>query len=73
MADNNDISMYSTHTEGKLVIAEMFIKTLKTKIYKKMTAKYCKSYFAYLDKLVDQHNNTYHLLIKILLMLIVLL
>ena len=70
MADNNDISMYSTHTEGKLVIAEMFIKT---KIYKKMTAKYCKSYLAYLDKLVDQHNNTYHLLIKILLMLIVLL
>ena len=31
--DNNDILMYSTHNEGKLVIAERFIKTLKPKIY----------------------------------------
>ena len=27
--DNNDISIYSTHNEGKSVIAEKFIKTLK--------------------------------------------
>ena len=27
--------MYSTHNEGKSVIAERFIKTLKDKIYKK--------------------------------------
>ena len=33
--DNNDILMYSTHKEGKSVIAERFIKTLKSKIYKK--------------------------------------
>ena len=33
--DNNDILMYSTHNEGTSVIAERFIKTLKTKIYKK--------------------------------------
>ena len=33
--DNNDILMYSTHNEGKSVIAERFIKTLKTVIYKK--------------------------------------
>ena len=26
--DNNDISMYSTHNEGKSVIAERFMKTL---------------------------------------------
>ena len=26
--DNIDILMYSTHNEGKSVIAEMFIKTL---------------------------------------------
>ena len=32
---NNDILMYSTHNEGKLVIAERFIKTLKAEIYKK--------------------------------------
>ena len=29
------ILMYSTHNEGKSVIAERFIKTLKTTIYKK--------------------------------------
>ena len=33
--DNNDILMYSTHNEGKLVITERSIKTLKAKIYKK--------------------------------------
>ena len=31
--DNNDILMYSTHNEGKLAIAERFIKILKAKIY----------------------------------------
>ena len=34
--DNNDILMYSTHYEGKSVITERFIKTLKAKIYKNM-------------------------------------
>ena len=33
--DNNDILMYSTHNEGKSVIAEMFMKVLKSKIYTK--------------------------------------
>ena len=31
--DNNDLLMYSTHNEGKLVSAERFIKILKAKIY----------------------------------------
>ena len=31
--DNNVILMYSTHNEGKSVIAERFIKTVKAKIY----------------------------------------
>ena len=35
-SDSNDILMYSTHNEGKSVIFEVFIKTLKAKIYKKM-------------------------------------
>ena len=56
--DNNDILMYSTHNEGKSLIAEKFIKTLKSKIYKKMTANDSKSYLPYLNKLVDQYNNT---------------
>ena len=31
--------MYSIHNEGKSVVSERFIRTLKGKIYKKMTAK----------------------------------
>ena len=40
---DNDILMYSTCNEGNSVIAERFIKTLKAKIYKKMTANDRKS------------------------------
>ena len=35
---DNDIEMYSMHNEGKSVVAERFIRTLKTKIYKYMTS-----------------------------------
>ena len=52
--------MYSTHNEGKSVIAERFIKTLKAKIYKKVTANNSKSNPSYLNKIVDQYNYTYH-------------
>ena len=33
---DNDIEMYSTHNEGKSIVAERLIKTLKNKIYKYM-------------------------------------
>ena len=52
--ENNDILMYSTDKEGKSVIAERFIITLKAKIYKTMTANDRKSYLSYLNKLLDQ-------------------
>ena len=35
---DNDIVMYSTYTEGKSVVAERFIRTLKSKINKHMTS-----------------------------------
>ena len=35
---DNNIEMYSTHTEGKSVVAERSIKTLKNKIFKYMTS-----------------------------------
>ena len=38
MLHNNSIKIYSTHNEGKSVIAESFIKTLKNKVYKHMTS-----------------------------------
>ena len=34
----NTIQMYSTYNEGKSVVAERFIRTLKSKIYKHMNA-----------------------------------
>ena len=33
----NNIEMYSTYNEGKSVVAERFIRTLKNKIFKHMT------------------------------------
>ena len=54
---SNYILMYSTHIDGKSVIAETFIKTLKAKIFKNMTANNSKSYLSYLNKLVDHSIN----------------
>ena len=61
---NNDIEMYSTHNEGKSVVAERFIKTLKNKIYKHTTTVGENVYFNVLDDIVDKYNNTYHSSIK---------
>ena len=36
--EKNGIEMYSTHSEGKSVVAEKFIRILKNKIYKYMTS-----------------------------------
>ena len=47
--------MYSTNNEGKSVVAESFIRTLKSKIYKYMTSL---SKIAYINKLDDIVDNT---------------
>ena len=57
---DNDIVMYSTHNEGKSVVAERFIRTLKSKIYKYMTSISKNVYIDKLDDIVDEYNNTYH-------------
>ena len=56
--------MYSMHNEGKSVVAEKFIKTLKTKIYKYMTSISKNVYVDQLDDIVNEYNNTYHTAIK---------
>ena len=56
--------MYSTHNEGKSVVAERFIRTLKNKIYKHMTAVSKNVYIDKLDDIVNEYNNTYHRTIK---------
>ena len=60
----NDIEMYSTNNEGKSVIAERCIRTLKTKIHKYMTSVSKNVYIDKLDDIVDEYNNTYHRTIK---------
>ena len=57
---DNDIEMYSIHNEGKSVVAERFIRTLKTKIYKYMTSIQKNVYIDILDDIVNGYNNTYH-------------
>ena len=57
---NNNMKMYSTHKEGKSVIAESFIRTFKNKIYKYMTSVSKNVYIDKLDAIVDKYNNTYH-------------
>ena len=61
---DNNIEMYSTHNEGKSVVAERFIRTLKNKIYKHMTATSKNVCFDVLDDIVDEYNNRYHKTIK---------
>ena len=60
----NNIEMYSTYNEGKSVVAERFIRTLKNKIFKHMTAVSKNVYFDVLDDIVDKYNNTVHRIIK---------
>ena len=57
--------MYSIHNEGKSIVAERFIRTLKTKIYKHITSISKNVYIDKLDDVVNESNNTYHRTIKI--------
>ena len=56
--------MYSTYNEGKSVVAERSIRTLKNKIYKHVTAISKNVYFDVLNDIVDEYNNTHHKTIK---------
>ena len=64
LSDNN-IIMYSTYNEGKSVVAERFIRTLKNKLYKHMTPSSKNVYYDVLDDVVNKYNNTKHSTIKI--------
>ena len=61
---NNGIVLYSMHNEGKSVVAERFIRTLKNKIYKYITSVSKNMYIDKLDDIVNEYNNTYHTTIK---------
>ena len=61
---DNDIIMYSTYNEGKSVVAERFIRTLKNKLYKHTTATGKNVYYDVLDDIVNKYNNTKYSTIK---------
>ena len=56
--------MYSIHNERKSVVAEIFIRTLKTNFYKYMTSVSKNVYINKLDDMVNEYNNRYHRTIK---------
>ena len=60
----NSIEIYSTYNEGKSIVAERFIRTLKNKISKHMTTVSKNIYFDVLDDIVNKYNNTVHRTIK---------
>ena len=61
---DNDIIMYSTFNEGKSVVAERYIRPLKNKLYKHMTATGKNVYYDVLDDVYNEYNNTKHNTIK---------
>ena len=60
----SNIKMYSICNEGNSVVAERFIRTLKNKLFKHMTALWKNVYFNVLDDIVNKYNNTVHRTIK---------
>ena len=57
---NTNIEMHSMHNEGKSVVTEKFIRTLKNKIFKYVTSISKNVYIDKLDDVVNKYNNTYH-------------
>ena len=56
--------MYTACNEGKSVVAETFIRTLKNKIFKHITANSKNVYFNVLDDIVNKYNSTVPRVIK---------
>ena len=57
---DNDIKIYVIQSKEKFVVAERFIRTLKSKVYKHINAVYQKP-----DEIDNKYNNTYYRTIKI--------
>ena len=62
--EKNNIEMYSTHNKVKSVFDDIFIWTLKNKIYKYMISISKNVYIDKLDDIVNKYNNTYHSSVK---------
>ena len=55
---DNGIEMYSTYSKGKSVVAERFVRTLKSKIQKYMTTVSKHMYTDELDEIIGKYNKT---------------
>ena len=62
--EKDDMEIYPIHNEGKSVVAEISIRTLKNKIYKYMASKSKNVYIDKFDDIVNKYNNTYQKIIK---------
>ena len=62
--EESEIEMYSTHDEGKSVVAERFIKISKNEIHKYITSISKNMYIDKLNDIVNKYNNIYHTTIK---------
>ena len=62
--EKNAIEMYSKQNEGKYVVAERFIRTLKNIVYRYMTSISKIVYINKLDDIANKYNNTCHSTIK---------
>ena len=60
-----NIEMYSTYNEKKFFVGKRFIRTLKNKAFKQMTAVLKNVYFDVVDDIVNKYYNTVHTVIKI--------
>ena len=58
---DNDTEMHSRHNEGKSLVAEKFVRTLKNKVSKYMTSISKIVHIDQLDGIVNnENNNSYH-------------
>ena len=62
--NNNFKKWLSNNNEGKSVVAERFVRTLKNKLYKHMAAIGKNVYYDVLDDIVNEYNKTKHSTIK---------
>ena len=60
----NNIETYSTCNKANSIVTERFIRTLKNKIFKHVTAISKNIYFNVLDDIVNKYNSTTHRTIK---------
>ena len=61
---DKDIKMHSAHNKGKFVVAERFIRTLKNKNYKHVTAVSKNVYINKLNDIINEYGNIYYRTIK---------